>query len=222
MSGYVYVVSNCSGHYKIGRTNNVESRIRAIQTSNPSSIELIVYFHSDDNVSLEKELHCLFSSKRVNGEWFMLDNNDIDLLKSRDKAILGEHKKPMFYIRHDALFRIATNENLTPDSKRVFAVLIKNLSIGNIFNISQKEISDELAIDEQRVSRGIKILRDNEIIKKEVKKGKIVRYYLSKEYGQKEMPHDFNSPPKKHSYDNCESNINNLSLKQKSESRSSA
>jgi len=76
---YIMVDRN-TGFYKIGRSINVLNRERTLQSEKPS-IELCFSFES--NMSKEKELHGMFSDKRVRGEWFNLDENDILKIKKQ-------------------------------------------------------------------------------------------------------------------------------------------
>jgi hypothetical protein len=70
---YIMIDKN-TGYYKIGRSNNPLYREKTLQSEKPS-IELIHQF--DARVKDEKELHTLFSSKRIRGEWFDLAGSDI-------------------------------------------------------------------------------------------------------------------------------------------------
>jgi len=46
---------------------------------------LIYSFFSDNALDDEKELHIRFGGKRVKGEWFNLDQNDIEWIKEHYK-----------------------------------------------------------------------------------------------------------------------------------------
>ncbi len=59
--------------YKIGQTQNIKERLRAMYTANPY-IQLIGY---SDKVT-EKELHNAFSKYRVRLEWFDLFDCQVD------------------------------------------------------------------------------------------------------------------------------------------------
>ena len=68
----VYLISNGT-HYKIGKTKNIESRLKSLQTSSPSKLELISVFETGSKNRmdiLERELHEHFSDNRLSGEWF--------------------------------------------------------------------------------------------------------------------------------------------------------
>lgn len=75
----VYIMKdNHTGHYKIGRSDSPTKR-EATLLSQKSSIELI--FHTKAVARFERSLHNLFEEKRVRGEWFELDEFDIQLIK---------------------------------------------------------------------------------------------------------------------------------------------
>jgi hypothetical protein len=70
---YVMIDKN-TGYYKIGRSNNPIHREKTLQSEKPS-IELLHQFYA--RIKDEKELHNLFSTKRIRGEWFDLSGSDI-------------------------------------------------------------------------------------------------------------------------------------------------
>jgi hypothetical protein len=55
---------------KIGVSHDVESRLKTIRTSAPGKIRCLGSFVVDDPL-VEKEVHAMFASSRVSGEWFM-------------------------------------------------------------------------------------------------------------------------------------------------------
>ena len=77
MSKFLYLIK-CNEFYKIGSTNNLQTRLTELQTGNPYPLEIDVFWESYSAGSLETCLHNTFSGKRVIGEWFVLDRSDID------------------------------------------------------------------------------------------------------------------------------------------------
>lgn len=76
----IYLVRcNASGYYKIGISKDVNSRFSSLRTGNPN-LELI--WHYSGFTSDEEFLHELFEDRRVSGEWFVLDNDDIVIMKN--------------------------------------------------------------------------------------------------------------------------------------------
>jgi len=80
-SGYIYILKN-KEFYKIGRSKNPKNRIKSYVTENPDEIEIILCEYVDDYKKAEEELHILFKDKKHRGEWFKLNNEDIELIKN--------------------------------------------------------------------------------------------------------------------------------------------
>ena len=68
--GYVYIVSD--GNFcKIGVTNdNMDKRIKKLQTGNPNKIVLLTSLLCKKPYTTESFLHSLFKTKHVYGEWY--------------------------------------------------------------------------------------------------------------------------------------------------------
>jgi len=74
--GYIYVLKS-GANYKIGRTSNFKARITQYKTANPDAIETIMVEKVNNYLAVEKQLLEQFSAKRINGEWFSLNDEDI-------------------------------------------------------------------------------------------------------------------------------------------------
>ena len=79
-SGFIYLV-HCEGFYKIGIATNLRKRVSNIQTSNPFKVTLVAYTKTENVFADELELHELFKDKRVRGEWFKLNDDDLFYLR---------------------------------------------------------------------------------------------------------------------------------------------
>ncbi len=80
--GYVYLIQSNDGFIKIGRTINIKKRFKTLSVHLPYKIRLLGIIETNDYIGLEEELHCKYAEKRVNGEWFKLNENEInELLK---------------------------------------------------------------------------------------------------------------------------------------------
>ena len=85
MKGYVYVFHQLgTTYYKIGYTTkeSVKDRFISFKMYAPNGGEIISVIESENPSRLEKEMHLKFSDKRLNGEFFSLNENDIHILKS--------------------------------------------------------------------------------------------------------------------------------------------
>lgn len=82
-SGYVYLLKMVNGEYwKIGRTKTPNKRISTFDVKLPFPVECEHLIETKNMYTLESELHKKFASKRVQGEWFLLAQEDIDYIKS--------------------------------------------------------------------------------------------------------------------------------------------
>lgn len=83
--GYVYLIKSPKNYYKIGRTKNPKDRRRTFSVKLPFEVEFLCLIQTNDMYALERTLHKHFKSKRVNGEWFKLDLEDLNKIKSLEK-----------------------------------------------------------------------------------------------------------------------------------------
>lgn len=86
-SGFVYVIylddSANERFYKIGMAASFGSRFGAHQCASPFDICVAMAYFSGNMRTEERELHALFSSKRVRGEWFRLNHDDLQQIAKR-------------------------------------------------------------------------------------------------------------------------------------------
>jgi hypothetical protein len=80
--GYVYLAKSETGHHKIGISIKPKARIKMFDTKMPVAVELIHTILADDPRLAENILHTHFSGKRHNGEWFNLDEHDVEYIKN--------------------------------------------------------------------------------------------------------------------------------------------
>ncbi len=81
-SGYVYLIKSERGMYKIGRSKGPKGRIKTLEVKLPFEIEPICLIPTQNANRLEKQLHYRFESKRIDGEWFALTEEDVQYIKS--------------------------------------------------------------------------------------------------------------------------------------------
>lgn len=76
------VLDNGTGFIKIGRSASPDLRERSLMSQKPD-VQLI--WKSDPcNRYYEKILHKIFEKKRIRGEWFLLNEEDVNFIKSYD------------------------------------------------------------------------------------------------------------------------------------------
>ena len=80
-SGYVYVISNQQGQYKIGKAADVNSRLQSLATGSPFELVVILSYRVTNALEEEARLHAQFSAKKIRNEWFMLSDDDVETIR---------------------------------------------------------------------------------------------------------------------------------------------
>lgn len=80
LAGVVYVLESAYG-YKIGRTRSMPDRMRVFGVQLPFMYKIPFCVWFDDCHAAERRFHNVFASKRINGEWFDLDESDLELIR---------------------------------------------------------------------------------------------------------------------------------------------
>lgn len=75
----VYLIKNSDeNQYKIGYTRRtVEQRVKEFKTGNCNELKIIHEFESDWGTKIEASLHRKFKYKKIDGEWFYLDGEEV-------------------------------------------------------------------------------------------------------------------------------------------------
>jgi len=85
--GYVYILKTEDGLYKIGKTIDLDKRVRTLKIQLPYKVEL---FHSVQTYhfhDFERFLHTTLGYFRMNGEWFKIPESIAQFLKYATKLI---------------------------------------------------------------------------------------------------------------------------------------
>ncbi len=82
--GYVYFVKSENGKVKIGKTANIEERVRTLKRQIPFALSLEHYFETRDMKAVERMFHEKFAENRLEGEWFDLPVEILESLKRGD------------------------------------------------------------------------------------------------------------------------------------------
>lgn len=84
-AGFVYSLLDTEDNSrKLGKSSNVEQRLKTVQTGNPHKLIIEYRLAVTDMTKAESSLHSLFAAKRLRkgkGEWFVLDTKDLTLLQ---------------------------------------------------------------------------------------------------------------------------------------------
>lgn len=78
---YVYILfDERTCYYKIGKSINPLFREKTISSEIPSV--KMIFISPLTNPETEKELHKIFNKKRIRGEWFKLNQDDINFIRN--------------------------------------------------------------------------------------------------------------------------------------------
>ena len=78
---YVYIIKvQGENIYKIGKSNDPQSRLNSLQPASPYKLKIIHKFTADNASTAEETLHELLSSYRMEGEWFNIPKRYSDRL----------------------------------------------------------------------------------------------------------------------------------------------
>lgn len=78
---YIYIIKNYWGHFKIGMTGDIKTRMNDLSVGNSMPLKLVQLYAKKGRVRLvESLLHKKYQDIRLNGEWFdsTLPLSDVD------------------------------------------------------------------------------------------------------------------------------------------------
>lgn len=86
--GFVYLLQASNGYYKIGRAINVGNRLKNHLRMFPLQIEVIHTVMVQDMVKAERFLLKMFFEEKLQGEWFLLNDEQADWICSLTPELL--------------------------------------------------------------------------------------------------------------------------------------
>ena len=109
--GYVYLVWSDSGLYKIGRTVNLKQRMAQLSADRvPENLILLYAVETGNHFEAERDLHSKFQDKRIYGEWFDLDRQDVHTILTWME---------IYQMRTNVLAKLAMREEVTDENSRL-------------------------------------------------------------------------------------------------------
>jgi len=93
--GYLYVVKACDMDlYKVGIATSADARLENLRIGSPVPLELVRSVHCDDPRWAERFLHGQLNQYRSHGEWFSLDDKQLDAVHHLLDIIADWKPKP--------------------------------------------------------------------------------------------------------------------------------
>lgn len=115
-TGHVYILGSTLGFYKIGFTNNLFKRFTNFGVKLPFEVWLEdskIYF---DCGYAEKYWHEFFRHKRINGEWFKLEEKDLDYFHHSSDDYDSDFKLNLLY----------ANDQMVPWDRAIMGKVLEN------------------------------------------------------------------------------------------------
>jgi hypothetical protein len=118
--GYVYFVQEyMNGSFKIGKTKHIEKRMNLFNVKLPFENKLVFLIKTGNHHQTEIAFHKYFSEKRLEGEWFALNSEDVAWIKNEKYT---DEINNSIYIKQES-----TNEHLTKKQIDYAKSMIKRL-----------------------------------------------------------------------------------------------
>lgn len=100
--GFIYLLSDQQGHYKIGHTKDLDKRIYQLGTQPPFEIKLLDSCWVPDRQRVERWLHEINKEFRMRGEWFKFDESELEKVRNWfDAVFVGNSRVPEAYAETD-------------------------------------------------------------------------------------------------------------------------
>lgn len=81
MNMVIYIIEALdSENFKIGFTKNIDRRVKELQTSSAFKLEVKYTYESEFATKIESKIHKSYSHLRLNGEWFKLDYDILEII----------------------------------------------------------------------------------------------------------------------------------------------
>jgi len=82
--GYIYFVRRSDGATKIGYTRNPEERLQRLNELEGEKLAIVRIVEVDQPVIVEQNAHEYFAEYRVRGEWFRLEDDQINAWRYKE------------------------------------------------------------------------------------------------------------------------------------------
>jgi len=144
----VYILKTGKNHYKIGKSQDLQQRLMSYHTHLPVVFRVIRQYIASNMDELEEALHITFQHKRVKGEWFQLNPEDLIICDNiaRGYALMKLQKqakkyKEIQYVSNPLLQVLEASEKYLRNYSKVAEDIKLGLSTNEIVELYEGTVS---------------------------------------------------------------------------------
>ncbi|HVD98708.1 MAG TPA: GIY-YIG nuclease family protein [Cytophagaceae bacterium] len=144
----VYILKTGKNHYKIGKSQDLQQRLMSYHTHLPVVFRVIRQYIASNMDELEEALHITFQHKRVKGEWFQLNPEDLIICDNiaRGYALIKLQKqakkyKEIQYVSNPLLQVLEASEKYLRNYSKVAEDIKLGLSTNEIVELYEGTVS---------------------------------------------------------------------------------
>lgn len=156
----VYILNTGKNLYKIGKTQDLHKRLAAYHTHLPVMFRVIRQYEALNMTALEESLHIVFQHKRVKGEWFELNKDDLIICDNiaRNYALHSlqkQHRKnaDITFSDNPLLQVMEANEKYLQDYSRIADDIKLGLNNDEVFELHEDTVSKSVIETVRRLMR---------------------------------------------------------------------
>jgi len=146
----VYILKTGKNLYKIGKTRDLQKRLATYHTHLPILFRVVRQYPAANMDELEESLHIVFQHRRVKGEWFQLNDQDLIICDNISRHFALSKLQQQAKVRqpadvhysNDPLLQVMeANEKYLQDYSRVAEDIKLGLSIKEIEELHEGSVS---------------------------------------------------------------------------------
>ena len=148
VSSCVYILKTGRNLYKIGKTRDLHRRLASYHTHLPVLFRVVRQYPAANMDDLEASLHIVFQHRRVKGEWFRLNNDDLQICDNiaRNYALAKLQRQaqttPELPYSSDPILQVMeANEKYLRDYSRIADDIKLGLSVQEIVELHEGSVS---------------------------------------------------------------------------------
>ncbi len=156
----VYILNTGKNLYKIGKTQDLHKRLAAYHTHLPVMFRVIRQYEALNMTALEESLHIVFQHKRVKGEWFELNKDDLIICDNIARnyalhALQSQRRKnaDIAFSDNPLLQVMEANEKYLQDYSRIADDIKLGLNNDEVFELHEGTVSKSVIETVRRLMR---------------------------------------------------------------------